>query len=118
MERTAMRQRRANPRIPTFMGGRIRLPGGTGVTCVVRNISAGGALLDVSNAAVLPEQVDLWVEQIGLERRVRIVWRKDGRVGVAFVDDAPTPFLSRGATQAAGPSEADRRTASPPREEP
>lgn len=55
---------------------------GTSLTCLVRNISADGAAIDVENAAYIPERFRLVTA--GEVRNCRLVWIKQNRIGVAF----------------------------------
>ncbi|ABD09346.1 hypothetical protein RPB_4663 [Rhodopseudomonas palustris HaA2] len=57
--------------------------GGTSLGCVVRNISADGAAIEVANAAYIPERFRL-VMIAGDVRQCRLVWIKQNRIGVAF----------------------------------
>jgi hypothetical protein len=57
--------------------------GGTSLGCVVRNISADGAAIEVANAAYIPERFRL-VRTAGDVRQCRLVWIKQNRIGVAF----------------------------------
>jgi hypothetical protein len=53
------------------------------VACVIRDISAGGACLELDPAAALPEEFDL-IPTGNDARSCRVVWRYSGRLGVAF----------------------------------
>ncbi|ABE41589.1 PilZ domain-containing protein [Rhodopseudomonas palustris] len=56
---------------------------GTSLSCLVRNISAEGAAIDVANAAYIPERFRL-VTTLGKVLNCRLVWIKRNRIGVAF----------------------------------
>ncbi|MGP9813984.1 PilZ domain-containing protein [Rhodopseudomonas sp. NSM] len=56
---------------------------GTSLTCLVRNISAEGAAIDVDNAAYIPERFRL-VMSVGEVRNCRLIWIKQNRIGVTF----------------------------------
>jgi hypothetical protein len=51
---------------------------------MVRNISSGGARLDVANPFCLPQSFTLVIETDQFMRRCRPVWCSDSRIGVAF----------------------------------
>ena len=56
---------------------------------VVRDLSEEGAGLEGADLATLPEDFDLTITQPSGEikkRRARLVWRKEGKVGVRFSD--------------------------------
>jgi hypothetical protein len=64
--------------------GTLAFGGGGGVDCTVRNISAGGARLDVANPLGLPPSFTLVIETDQFMRRCRPIWCSDTRIGVAF----------------------------------
>jgi hypothetical protein len=84
-----MSERRRHGRGRTFLGGAITFNHGTQtLACRVRDLSAGGARLDFSAAVPLPEELDLAITVRREVRRVRVVWRRDDRLGVAFLPRA------------------------------
>lgn len=52
---------------------------------IIRNISADGAKIEVSNTLTLPTEFDLEVPQRGRNYRARLLWRDHDFVGVEFV---------------------------------
>jgi PilZ domain len=56
--------------------------GGGAIDCMVRNISATGAALDVASQLGIPAQFTLVTD--GNHLPCRVVWRKEKRIGVAF----------------------------------
>ena len=58
--------------------------GGGGIDCIVRNLSADGARLDVESPAALPGSFTLVIETDRFMRRCRPVWYQDHKLGVAF----------------------------------
>lgn len=58
--------------------------GGGAISCAVRNLSDGGASLEVESPVGIPESVVL--EMDGGDRRCRVIWRKEKRIGVRFID--------------------------------
>jgi hypothetical protein len=58
--------------------------GGTSLSCVIRNISAEGAAIDVDNAAYIPQRFQLVLPPDRGVRDCRLVWIKRNRIGVAF----------------------------------
>jgi hypothetical protein len=87
------REGRRFERMRTFMAARIEYGSGTTLDCTIRNISDGGAKLQVSGGVTLPGEFYLIIPQRGLHRRVRLCWRNEDFCGVAFVgeEDAPGP---------------------------
>ncbi|MBS0240975.1 MAG: response regulator [Proteobacteria bacterium] len=56
------------------------------IPCVVRDISEGGARLQVSQSTNVPDTFELIVELDGLEATCEIAWRKVTEVGVRFLE--------------------------------
>jgi hypothetical protein len=52
--------------------------------CLVRNLSASGAALEVFSEIEIPGRFILSVPNDGLELACRVVWRKPTRIGVTF----------------------------------
>jgi hypothetical protein len=58
--------------------------GGDKIGCVIRDISATGAALEISDLVRVPGEFVLIVPEDRLKLRCRVVWRKEYRIGVAF----------------------------------
>ena len=56
------------------------------IDCTVRNISSGGAKLEISSALTVPSEFDLDVPQKGRTYRARLMWRDANFLGVQFVE--------------------------------
>jgi PilZ domain-containing protein len=54
------------------------------ITCTIRNISTGGALIVVESPYTLPATFELQLANGGGNYRCSVVWRKSDRVGVRF----------------------------------
>ncbi len=78
-----MDDRRSEPRLRTFKAGTIEF-GGAWIDCTVRNITATGATLEVTNPVGIPHEITLNVPTRQLRRQGYIVWRKEKKVGVTF----------------------------------
>jgi hypothetical protein len=53
--------------------------------CVVSDISDSGARLHVENTKIVPDNFVLLLSTTGKpKRKCRVVWRKDGQIGVEF----------------------------------
>jgi hypothetical protein len=76
--------KRTAPRHRVLKQGTLAFNGGGGVDCVVRNISSGGARLDVANPVGLPQSFTLVIQIDQFRRHCRPVWCNDSRIGVAF----------------------------------
>jgi hypothetical protein len=57
---------------------------GSKVDCAIHNISVGGANLEVNSALPIPDSFDLAINAEDGNQRCHVVWRKEGRMGVAF----------------------------------
>jgi PilZ domain len=79
-----MIEKRMAPRHRVLKHGTLAFSGGGGVDCTVRNISSGGARLDVSNPLRLPQSFTLFIETDQFMRRCHPVWCSDNRIGVLF----------------------------------
>ncbi|MCG6121174.1 MAG: PilZ domain-containing protein [Microvirga sp.] len=78
---------RRTDRARTFIAARILFnKGSMQVECTVRNLSDGGAKLEVSEAVTLPDEFDLLIPQRAVTRRARLCWRSASFCGVAFLD--------------------------------
>jgi len=80
-----MANNRSKPRRQVHKAGRIMF-GGSGMTCTIHNLSAGGATIECAGPDQIPEQFTLALE---MEQRVhtcRVVWRQALRIGLQFLD--------------------------------
>ena len=79
-----MAERRMPPRHRTLKVGVIAFNRGGGISCTVRNISDGGACLEVSSQMDIPDAFTLEVRLDRLKRPCHVCWRHRDRIGVAF----------------------------------
>lgn len=79
-----MIEKRATQRHRVFKGGTITFEN-SGIACTVRNMSAGGAAIDLENPVTLPQFFTLSISCDNFVRNCRPVWRSDRRIGLAFV---------------------------------
>ena len=78
-----MVEKRTTNRNRVFRAGTIEFRG-SAIDCTVRNVSKGGAALDVASPVGIPEQFTLVLLSDGLRFSCRVVWRKQRRIGVVF----------------------------------
>lgn len=83
-------ERRQFGRRQTHVHALISARGRPPVPCLMRDISDGGALLEVAHPEWLPSRFRLLVEAVGFEADCEIVHRDDSAVGVRFA--TPMPF--------------------------
>jgi hypothetical protein len=76
-----MVEKRISQRHRVLKAGTIEFGGGA-IDCMVRNISAAGAALDVTSPVGIPEHVTLITD--GSHLPCRVTWRKEKRIGIAF----------------------------------
>jgi hypothetical protein len=56
------------------------------VQCIIRNISADGALICMQMSIDLPREVLLWEEATGKYHECSVMWRNDRTVGLHFTN--------------------------------
>ncbi|WOH78753.1 PilZ domain-containing protein [Bradyrhizobium sp. BEA-2-5] len=92
-----MQDRRQSVREKVFYGAVAEInERGSTMDCVVRNISEGGACVEFSDAAHLPEEMNLSVARKGRWFLARLIWRQANKVGLAFrimTSDTPVSDL-------------------------
>jgi hypothetical protein len=79
-----MIERRTSQRHRVFKGGTIAFEN-SDFACTVRNISSGGAAIDLDGRVLLPPSFTLSITSDHVVHRCRTVWRNDRRLGLAFV---------------------------------
>jgi hypothetical protein len=76
-------ERRRHPRTelnePAYVSA-----GGSVMACMVRNISAEGAAIDVDNPAFVPSRFRLVMASDRSVRDCEVIWIQDNRIGIAF----------------------------------
>jgi len=76
---------RKEARLRTLKSGRIVLPNGNStISCTNRNLSAGGACLELASQVGIPDAFDLIIGEGNVRRPCRVAWRKANRMGVQF----------------------------------
>jgi hypothetical protein len=76
--------RRKFQRWKTFKGAAIVGPSGAPIECIVRNLSDGGACLEVQVPIPL-SAFDLILDAGGANHTCRVAWRQPPRMGVEFL---------------------------------
>ena len=92
-----MQDRRHGVRDKVFLGGVAEInDSGSTMDCVVRNISEGGACVELESSAKLPDELRVTIARKGRSYLAQMMWRQANRVGLAFrtmVTDAPLDDL-------------------------
>ena len=84
MEAT-MQERRKYTRSLVSRGAKVILGTSSVIDCVVRNLTDGGARIEIQNAVTLPDAVDVIFDDGHTFRPCRLVWRTINETGVQFV---------------------------------
>jgi hypothetical protein len=58
---------------------------GTGIECLVCNMSPSGASIEIKGTVCIPESFNLMIDSEQIDKTCRVVWRKYQRIGVAFI---------------------------------
>ncbi|WP_375465957.1 PilZ domain-containing protein [uncultured Methylobacterium sp.] len=83
---------RSEARQRVFLKGRIIFNNGaSSMDCLVRDLSASGARLALSQSATLPEMFELYIPQKERTFRSFLRWRREDGVGVTFNNQATKP---------------------------
>ena len=80
-----MEEVRSATRRKVLKAGSIVLAKGGVIGCAIRNLSTTGASVEVTPPMGIPDEFSLMIEMEHRKRPCKIVWRKDNRIGVAFV---------------------------------
>jgi hypothetical protein len=87
-----MMKPRNTTRIRSFLKARLIFnDGNSSLDGLVRDLSESGARLQVSDSVALPDRFDLYIAKKDETRKVRIKWRTNDEVGVAFEEIAAAP---------------------------
>ena len=85
-------ERRRHPREPAMRRGVVvHGPSGRSFTCVIVDVSLGGAKLQLIAPDLPSGDLSLIDGQKGTVHELRVAWRKDPFVGVAFTETASLP---------------------------
>jgi PilZ domain len=78
---------RASVRHPVSIAGKVLAPDlSVFVDCVVKDISAEGAMVQLTSSAAVPERVYLWQSKTSTFFECDVKWRKPGQIGLHFID--------------------------------
>ncbi len=89
---------RKAPRPRTYVGGKLVYGDYFSVDCVVRDITDGGARVQISCDQPVPDQLFLVDLRSGIAYEARVAWRRYPQIGLAFehqygLAEASTPHL-------------------------
>jgi hypothetical protein len=83
MKGTMLMNNRSDERHEVRKAGTISFQSSS-IGCTVRNISIGGANLEVESHIAIPDSFDLMISAENGKQHCHVVWRKERRIGVAF----------------------------------
>jgi PilZ domain len=89
-EPTLMEEKRKHPRTEIHEPAYVSANGSI-MSCVVRNISAEGAAIDVENPAFVPARFRLIMAADSSVHECQIAWIQQKRVGISFVAAPQSP---------------------------
>src|SRR5437762_2733813 len=85
-----LQEARKTQRRPALDMGLIRF-GDISMSCVLRNVSEGGAALDIGSQVGIPDQFTLIVLPQRKIYSCNVIWRKERRMGVQFTGPNENP---------------------------
>ena len=93
---TMMAEVRRDERVRAFLRARIIFNNhNTTIECTIKNISASGAKIVLSEALTIPNEFDLEVPQKGRTYHARMMWRDAGSIGVHFIEAGMEAFAAQ-----------------------
>jgi len=79
-----MEEQRNRPRHRVMKPGKIGF-NGSGIECLVCNVSQSGAAIEIKGTICIPESFNLIIDSERINKNCRVVWRKYQRLGVTFI---------------------------------
>lgn len=80
-----MMDRREAFRGRVYYGGRLAFNDRKStLDCIVRNFSQAGARVEINEAAILPDELDIMIERRSVAFLARVVWRQEHEAGLVF----------------------------------
>jgi PilZ domain len=81
-----MRERRKYPRLRVLKSAKLVLAKSTSFACVVRDLTIGGARIEIPNTIDLPKELEVAFDGGSSRRPCRLVWRTISVAGLEFLD--------------------------------
>ena len=85
----SMQERRKLVRSRVLKGAKIVLGNSSVIDCAVRNVTNGGARVQIANTIDLPDDLGLTFDGGRSFRPCRVVWRSVTETGLEFIQMAP-----------------------------
>ena len=81
--------KRAHPRFSTSLDGRLlSLDGRCNYTCVITDVSEGGARVSTAEFGLVPNRIFLFEAKSADIFECEVMWRRAGEVGLRLIDSA------------------------------
>ena len=104
-----MVERRAVSRQRSFLQGRIYFNHRrSSLDCLIRDYSEHGARLKFSEAANVPDAIELYIPNKEEIHRARVEWRAGNEMGVSFGEEVHSPSIAPEAAQGDLPTRVQR----------
>ena len=95
-----MQEARISVRTRTMLGAQVIFQNrNSTIDCTVRNLSASGARLELTDSVAAPSEFELIVPHKSRSYRARICWRGEDSVGVTFLGEATSDLTEKGASR-------------------
>jgi hypothetical protein len=80
-------ERRRAGRQRALLAGKLANEGATStLDCIIRNISADGAMIETANPQMIPSQLHLVQIKEGIAWDAEVIWRRGNRIGLLLGD--------------------------------
>jgi hypothetical protein len=73
--------------------------------CLIRDMSDGGARLELSENVIIPDLMELYIPKKEKTVHARVLWRRGNEVGVEYADSGNGQDRDHGAGNLEGPAE-------------
>jgi hypothetical protein len=83
-----LKERRKNFRVEWNTAGKIVVDGRTICSCIISNLSSGGANISEVVSTEIPDRFDLHFPEVIAPRACQVSWRRDNELGVRFLASA------------------------------
>jgi hypothetical protein len=99
-------ERRTSARQRTVLPGRVYYnKHSVSAECLVRDMSDGGARLELSENVIIPDVMELYIPKKQKTFHAHVLWRRGNEVGVEYADSGSGGALSHGAGNLEAPAE-------------
>jgi PilZ domain len=89
-ETAVVNDKRAHPRFEARLQGRLLSPDGRcNYSCVVLDVSEGGARVCTTESGLIPKRVFLFLAKTSDLFECDLRWRRENEIGLQFIDDVP-----------------------------